>query len=46
MVTFYYVTDGNNSEKSIDVYLTSSTKTIKPNFKTNSSSIYYTGDFV
>lgn len=46
MVTFNYVTDGNSSEKSIDVYLTSSKTLIKPNLVTNKSSIYYTGDFV
>lgn len=46
MVTFNYVTDGNSSEKSIDVYLTSSKTLIKPNLVTNESSIYYTGDFL
>lgn len=46
MVTFNYVTDGNSSEKSIDVYLTSSKTLIKPNLVTNKSSIYYTGDFL
>lgn len=46
MVTFNYVTDGNSSEKSIDVYLISSKTLIKPNLVTNESSIYYTGDFL